>query len=712
MTITIHGTIQQKEDRQGLPDLTVEAYDADLFGDELLGIARSDANGGYAIACPAEAGTGDRPDVFLKIRDDRGQLIYNTRNRIVADVTRGVVLDVRVPRMALVRAGLEEPAAVTPPKVAPGREIELKAWSMRDDGDLDNSLLGEVYKDLEPCGSILELFHGYKRHLDRGAGNDDPVYRKLDALFDVGRTPEVVQGHFYGIALGIRVGCLPESMDPFGNLLGQIWGASLSDECPWVGKSLTSVVPDKLAQLTGRTVASDQPMFLGLNHFNRIQTRLLNPMAFQVLNFWMELHPAPEEERAAYGWERNGACFIGHMAPSVCHPAARPVFQLNYRHQPLGNRVPNCWLIDELVEISPGLLLGQLCYATRKLMGDYEPDRPASDYQYLNFGYFLLLDAHWHAEARRLFPYLEIPSNAPAMCTPDVSQAFGRSKFSTLTRQSPPMAICDEARFQQAQRAIGQYPTLMHYFQACARDQQDHLSNDSPYFDQLAELFNQGIAPRTMAGFYNGALVSWRSAGFFDLFGINTINLVYTRVGAPFSTWTGKCFEPISGGRLREITDGHETGRVPTAWGANTQSLRTLKERFVGRLMDIADIWTEPAGLEEKRALGYDVKNFFFIARQGLSVSRQSAGKTVYQFNYRWPRLKTIIPDRYCIDEVVQIAEGLFLGRLMYATNIVTPYDPGVDPAVYKYELFGYFLLMDRQWHQIRLAIGYDLDNI
>jgi hypothetical protein len=127
--------------------------------------------------------------------------------------------------------------------------------------------------------------------------------------------------------------------------------------------------------------------------------------------------------------------------------------------------------------------------------------------------------------------------------------------------------------------------------------------------------------------------------------------------------------------------------------------------------MNMADIWTETATMEEKLHLGYDVKNFFFIARQGTSISKQSVGKKVYQFNYRWPKLKTIIPDCFCIDEVVQIATGLFLGRLMYATNIIESYDPAKDPAVYKYELFGYFLLMDKAWQQIRLVIGFDLYN-
>ena len=86
-------------------------------------------------------------------------------------------------------------------------------------------------------------------------------------------------------------------------------------------------------------------------------------------------------------------------------------------------------------------------------------------------------------------------------------------------------------------------------------------------------------------------------------------------------------------------------------------------------------------------------------------------GKRVFRINYRWPRLKTFPPDNYCYDEVVQIADGLFLGQLMYATELFKGYDPNEDPSEYKYRNFGYFLLMDDGWHKRRLKIGFDLDN-
>lgn len=56
----------------------------------------------------------------------------------------------------------------------------------------------------------------------------------------------------------------------------------------------------------------------------------------------------------------------------------------------------------------------------------------------------------------------------------------------------------------------------------------------------------------------------------------------------------------------------------------------------------------------------------------------------------------------------MQIAEGLYLGQLIYATELLKKFDPSVPAASYKYRLFGYFLLMDEEWQQRRLAIRFD----
>jgi len=83
--------------------------------------------------------------------------------------------------------------------------------------------------------------------------------------------------------------------------------------------------------------------------------------------------------------------------------------------------------------------------------------------------------------------------------------------------------------------------------------------------------------------------------------------------------------------------------------------------------------------------------------------------KKVFQFHYRYPMIGGPTPIGFCLDELVEIADGLFLGQLIYSTALHVPYHSSVDPAEYKYQLFGYFLLMDDVWERHRRAIKLDV---
>lgn len=83
--------------------------------------------------------------------------------------------------------------------------------------------------------------------------------------------------------------------------------------------------------------------------------------------------------------------------------------------------------------------------------------------------------------------------------------------------------------------------------------------------------------------------------------------------------------------------------------------------------------------------------------------------KKVFQFHYRYPMIGGPAPIGFCLDELVEIADGLFLGQLIYSTAIGVPYHSSVDPAEYKYQLFGYFLLLDDAWERHRRAIRLDV---
>ncbi|RLA24974.1 MAG: hypothetical protein DRQ62_03870 [Gammaproteobacteria bacterium] len=92
-----------------------------------------------------------------------------------------------------------------------------------------------------------------------------------------------------------------------------------------------------------------------------------------------------------------------------------------------------------------------------------------------------------------------------------------------------------------------------------------------------------------------------------------------------------------------------------------------------------------------------------------LPINNDSQSKKkVFQFQYRFPMIGGPAPIGFCLDELVEIADGLFLGQLIYATNLALPFSSSVDPSEYNYQLFGYFVLLDDDWQKHRLAIKLD----
>jgi hypothetical protein len=211
-----------------------------------------------------------------------------------------------------------------------------------------------------------------------------------------------------------------------------------------------------------------------------------------------------------------------------------------------------------------------------------------------------------------------------------------------------------------------------------------------------------------MDGYFHGAVVAFRNEGYLLDFGINAFNMLYPLV-RELSPWTGKTFEPIEASKLSDITDGFEQGTSATFWGSNTYANRADNQRPAIEAMRLANVDIEQASAEEARTRGYDLKSFFFIGKCGVSGNLENGNKTVFQLNYRWPRLRTMPPDNFCVDELVQIAEGLYLGQLVYSTALLETYDPNRPAAVYDYRNFGYFLLMDDEWYGRKLEIGFDV---
>lgn len=709
MILHISGKVRESETGRPVKGITVEAYDADALHDDLLGRTETDENGHYDVPTKSRLGFfRERPDAYIILKDKNGKTLKSTRSAHLRDIEEDVVIDVPISCYRLLDAGLlrkdELPAELTAEKPRP----ELSRWSFHtENGD---PIFADIERELDSKASLLELLADYMRSLRTSPDNHAPAFSRMAKLFSLGLTPKEMQGHFYGVALGLRLSADKRTLSHLDNIIGLLWGATLEEESPWVGKSFQRLTEDRLRSMTGQVADPARPSFLGINHFNRLDWHPANVVSYHALTFWLNLHDAPAAERATFAYDRNGGNFIASQAPSICKETPREVFSLNYRWPSMHNRPPLSWLIDEVVQIGDGLYLGQLLFATKRMLSGYDPTRAAEDYGYNHMGYFALWDSRWNAEARRLFPALEIPVNAPGLLSDNPITVNTASTFASLKCESPTPAICDDALFALVRSDLAKHETVLHLMKSYSDELQDRQDNNSPYFNRLKELFNRGAPVDEMKGFYRGALVSWHGSGIFDLFKTNALDKIWG-YAARFSTWTGKRFDPITPEQLAEFTNGFEKGKIPTAWGSNTQALRTLKERELGRAMELAHIWGQKATQEEATQLGYDLKNFFFIAHASASLNPDNKGKRIYQFNYRWPKLRTIPPDCFCIDEVVEIAEGLFLGQLMYATDWLKAYDPNRPASDYKYGQFGYFLLMTEAWHQIRLRIGFDLEN-
>ncbi len=152
--------------------------------------------------------------------------------------------------------------------------------------------------------------------------------------------------------------------------------------------------------------------------------------------------------------------------------------------------------------------------------------------------------------------------------------------------------------------------------------------------------------------------------------------------------------------------------------GYNLQDKRVVVADALMRIADMNYRIPEPVLQQASAASGSPFVrqgySFLGVADQASILPMNNsaeASKRVFQFHYRFPMMGGPVPIGYCLDELVEIADGLFLGQLIYATALDAPFHSAVDPGEYKYQLFGYFLLLDDDWERHRQAIKLDTLN-
>ena len=145
---------------------------------------------------------------------------------------------------------------------------------LRTEGDED-PLLREIHRDMQGKSSPLELMSQYLSEIRASLSNEPRVYQKLGKLFEKGRAPERLEGHFYGVTLGIRTGDLKGAFGARANLLNFLWGTLLASHPPWVGKGFTPVAPDHPVS---------PPVFSGVNFFRAARTSFLTTVSVRLLS--------------------------------------------------------------------------------------------------------------------------------------------------------------------------------------------------------------------------------------------------------------------------------------------------------------------------------------------------------------------------------------------------------------------------------------------
>lgn len=151
-------------------------------------------------------------------------------------------------------------------------------------------------------------------------------------------------------------------------------------------------------------------------------------------------------------------------------------------------------------------------------------------------------------------------------------------------------------------------------------------------------------------------------------------------------------------------------------FGNNLQDERVLSADLLLRLADMNYGVPDPAvqASADTCPSPFVRQGYVFLGVAGQdSILPMNNGdgrkKRVFQFQYRYPMIGGPAPIGYCLDELVEIADGLFLGQLIYATKLDLPFSSSLDPSAYQYQLFGFFLLLDDAWQRHRLAIGLDV---
>ena len=172
----------------------------------------------------------------------------------------------------------------------------------------------------------------------------------------------------------------------------------------------------------------------------------------------------------------------------------------------------------------------------------------------------------------------------------------------TLTLADPVDGDVDAARLDEVRADIKSAGDIMRMMKSYSDDLMAEHKTVSPIFDKLHTLFNAGIAPQTMNGFYRGALISWQSQGLLAPFQREHDRRRLAGVRVSSRRGRERNSIQIDEAELAKWTEGGEPmGSDPAFNCSNTVAFRTLKEKFTRDVSKLAGVRMEDATPEEQQ---------------------------------------------------------------------------------------------------------------
>ncbi|MEN6374144.1 MAG: hypothetical protein ABFD75_05080 [Smithella sp.] len=227
--------------------------------------------------------------------------------------------------------------------------------------------------------------------------------------------------------------------------------------------------------------------------------------------------------------------------------------------------------------------------------------------------------------------------------------------------------------------------------------------NNAPQFDKLMEIFRAGATPEAIEGHVYGVWMFFRTGDQEEPFS-PIGNILQILLGTTLDAqcpWVGKTFTPLSPGEIDSLTEGaiKPDRRVFRAVNHFHKIDRQVPNNVA---FELFNIWNglDDAPPDEQEKFGHQKNGGYIIAAKGPSIYPPT-DREVFILNYRWKKLANKPPLCWLIDEVVQIADGLYLGQILSATRrLLRLYNPARPPADYAYQTFGYFLMFSRDWNE------------